>query len=302
MLTTLRRGQADATGNLVSELRYKPCPCRVLREGELRYSNGTTPTKYTYTGQYSNVGDFGLMYYNARWFDPVLGRMAQADAIVPNPADPQSWDRYAYANNNPVKYTDPSGHFVVEDDTCTQLSCAGDPAHETNRTRDNEPRLRVPLLNTGVTRAELLFSIGAPTLPPGYVGPLPDEIILRLIQLGASPDLIRSIQIRIALEGCAPNCTYAAMTWFNEIYFFDVTYYGQSAPSEYLVHELIHVRQFRQGGWRFAIEYQAERAQAWIMGWDIYEAIPSERAASRCQGFFSGNPLQRLDTPECDLR
>lgn len=37
--------------------------------GEARYSSGSLQTKYTYTGQYSNVADFGLMYYNARWYD-----------------------------------------------------------------------------------------------------------------------------------------------------------------------------------------------------------------------------------------
>ncbi len=48
------------------------------------------------------------MYYNARWYDPALGRFAQADTIVP--AGVQGYDRYAYVNNNPVRYTDPSGH------------------------------------------------------------------------------------------------------------------------------------------------------------------------------------------------
>jgi len=93
---------ANSNGALVSELRYKPW-------GETRYSNGTTPTKYTYTGQYSNVSDFGLYFYNARWYDPALGRFAQADSIVPGGV--QGWDRYAYTNNNPVRYTDPSGHM-----------------------------------------------------------------------------------------------------------------------------------------------------------------------------------------------
>ncbi|GAB4582093.1 MAG: hypothetical protein Fur0022_48460 [Anaerolineales bacterium] len=51
--------------------------------GEVRYQSGTLPTKYTYTGQYSHTADFGLMYYVARWYDPVLGRFAQADSIVP---------------------------------------------------------------------------------------------------------------------------------------------------------------------------------------------------------------------------
>ncbi len=49
----------------------------------MRYQSGTTATDYTYTGQYSNMDDFGLMFYNARWYDPILGRFVQADTIVP---------------------------------------------------------------------------------------------------------------------------------------------------------------------------------------------------------------------------
>jgi RHS repeat-associated protein len=95
----------DASGNLVSELKYKPW-------GETRSASGTTPTDYTFTGQYSNVSDFGLMFYNARWYDPGLGRFAQADSIVP--AGVQGYDRYAYVNNSPVNFTDPSGHKIDE--------------------------------------------------------------------------------------------------------------------------------------------------------------------------------------------
>jgi len=48
------------------------------------------------------------MFYQPRFYDPSLGRFAQADSIVP--AGVQGYDRYAYANNNPVRYNDPSGH------------------------------------------------------------------------------------------------------------------------------------------------------------------------------------------------
>ena len=78
--------------------------------GEVRYSSGSLQTKYTYTGQYSNVGDFGLMFYNARWYDPLLSRFTSADSIVPQPGNPQAWDRYSYVQNSPINYTDPSGH------------------------------------------------------------------------------------------------------------------------------------------------------------------------------------------------
>ncbi len=74
----------------------------------MRYSSGAEQTKYTYTGQYSYTSDFGLMFYNARWYDSSLGRFTQADSIIP--AGVQGHDRYAYVSNNPLKYTDPTGH------------------------------------------------------------------------------------------------------------------------------------------------------------------------------------------------
>jgi RHS repeat-associated protein len=60
---------------------------------------------------------FGLMFYNARWYDPALGRFAQADTIVP--AGVQGLDRYAYVGNSPINYNDPSGHCAANgDDWC----------------------------------------------------------------------------------------------------------------------------------------------------------------------------------------
>lgn len=58
----------------------------------------------------THTAAFGLMYYNARWYAPQLGRFVQADTLVPEPGSPLAWDRYAYVNDNPVKYSDPSGH------------------------------------------------------------------------------------------------------------------------------------------------------------------------------------------------
>ncbi len=72
-------------------------------------ATGSSVTSFGYTGQRSEAG-FGLIYLNARWYDPVQGRFTQPDSIVPNPANPMDWDRYAYVRNNPMNYTDPSGH------------------------------------------------------------------------------------------------------------------------------------------------------------------------------------------------
>jgi RHS repeat-associated protein len=110
----------NGVGTVVSEMRYREAsPQRSEGDkawGEVRYTSGTTPTKYTYTGQYTYTADFGLMYYNARWYDPALGRFAQADTIIPQATQGvQAWDRYAYANNNPVLYNDNTGHCILCD-------------------------------------------------------------------------------------------------------------------------------------------------------------------------------------------
>ncbi len=85
--------------------------CDPAAWGEVRYQSGTLPTDKTYTGQRSFTDDFGLMYYNARWYDAYLNHFTQPDSIIPPGL--QGLDRYAYANNNPVNYTDPSGHCSV---------------------------------------------------------------------------------------------------------------------------------------------------------------------------------------------
>ncbi len=94
---------ADANGNLVSVLRYYPY-------GQTRYTSGETPTTYRYTGQRSDESSTGLYFYGARYYDALIGRFISADTMVPEPGNPQSLNRYAYTYNNPLKYTDPTGH------------------------------------------------------------------------------------------------------------------------------------------------------------------------------------------------
>ena len=81
--------------------------------GQIRYQSGLMQTDRTYTGQRSYVSDFGLHFYQARWYDSSLGRFTSADIIVPPGV--QGLDRYAYVNNSPVKYTDTTGHFTDDE-------------------------------------------------------------------------------------------------------------------------------------------------------------------------------------------
>jgi RHS repeat-associated protein len=56
----------------------------------------------------------GLYNYGARLYDPFIGRFISPDTIVQAPYNPQSLNRYSYCLNNPLRYTDPSGHFWNE--------------------------------------------------------------------------------------------------------------------------------------------------------------------------------------------
>ncbi len=101
----------SATGTVLEQQRYLPF-------GGVRTDIQTPPyritsTDFTYTGQ-RNLPDTGLIDYNARFYSPTLGRFIQPDTVIPGAASPQSWNRYSYVTNNPVRFTDPTGHREVQ--------------------------------------------------------------------------------------------------------------------------------------------------------------------------------------------
>ncbi len=74
-----------------------------------KYGNDFATAWYYFTGKPVD-DETGLMYYGARYYNPKLGRFITPDTIIPNPARPQSLNRYSYCENNPVNFTDPTGH------------------------------------------------------------------------------------------------------------------------------------------------------------------------------------------------
>jgi RHS repeat-associated protein len=77
---------------------------RYLPFGDWRVEPAHELTDQAFTGQKHNM-DLGLYYYNARWYLPGLGRFASADTIVPDPSNPQQYNRYTYVLNNPMTHT-----------------------------------------------------------------------------------------------------------------------------------------------------------------------------------------------------
>ena len=66
------------------------------------------PNEPGYTGKFEEP-DLGIQNFGARWYDPRIGRFLSTDPVGFDPQNPQSFNRYAYANNNPYKYVDPDG-------------------------------------------------------------------------------------------------------------------------------------------------------------------------------------------------
>jgi RHS repeat-associated protein len=66
------------------------------------------PTDKLFTGQ--RLDATGLYYYNARYYDPTIGRFISADTFVQSLGNPQSFNQYSYCLNNSLKYIDPHRH------------------------------------------------------------------------------------------------------------------------------------------------------------------------------------------------
>ena len=92
----------DESGRLLWKETYRPY-------GE-RLRNGASPdaNRLWFTGKPQDP-DTGLSYLGARYYSPQLGRFMGIDPKAVDPGDPHSFNRYAYANNNPYKFVDPDG-------------------------------------------------------------------------------------------------------------------------------------------------------------------------------------------------
>jgi RHS repeat-associated protein len=95
----------DRLGNVVKHYEYTAFGKERFKDNTLAFS-----VSHRYTGQIFDDAT-GLYYYNARYYDPELGRFVQADSTIPSARDPQAFNRYSYVVNNPLKYVDPSGNL-----------------------------------------------------------------------------------------------------------------------------------------------------------------------------------------------
>ena len=75
--------------------------------GKIR--SGGIGVERSFTGQQKDFGT-GLIYFNARYYDPDLGTFISPDTVVPDPTNLFAYNRYMYVAGNPLRLTDSSGH------------------------------------------------------------------------------------------------------------------------------------------------------------------------------------------------
>lgn len=92
----------NASGQVIWRESYRPYGERLTNDANDSANN------VWFTSRRQDA-ETGLVYMGARYYEPVVGRFMGVDPKLPDEANPHSFNRYAYANNNPLKYTDPDG-------------------------------------------------------------------------------------------------------------------------------------------------------------------------------------------------
>ena len=100
---------ASSSGTVIERMAFDAWGRRLQPAGRVDTSLNPANGNRGYTG-HEHLDELGLVHMNGRVFDPVLARFLSPDSIVEEPDLLQSHNRYSYVLNNPLRYTDPSGH------------------------------------------------------------------------------------------------------------------------------------------------------------------------------------------------
>lgn len=102
--TVVEKRLFDAWGNIVK-----------VQDAAGNILEGLTVLDRGYTG-HEHLQSIGIINMNGRLYDPKLHRFLQPDNYVQDPSNTQSFNRYAYCWNNPLKYADYNGEWFGLDD------------------------------------------------------------------------------------------------------------------------------------------------------------------------------------------
>ncbi|UOG36276.1 hypothetical protein MAL01_19415 (plasmid) [Leptospira noguchii] len=95
----------DDEGNTLSLMQYLPYGETFVQRGDLNFSPKFNSQELD--------RESGFYFFNARYYDPGIGRFTSADTIIDGEFDTQGWNRFSYVKGNPIGAKDPTGHLAA---------------------------------------------------------------------------------------------------------------------------------------------------------------------------------------------
>lgn len=123
---------------------------------------------------------------------PYINRFLQPDSIIPGAANPQSWNRFSYVTNNPLRYTDPTGHKRVDDEFGGGNSaCPLQKGNCVTKTTISVRKIKNNPRNNDV--------VGVPVPQPPGSSPVPTQTETKIINKTTTTIIMNPVEDRIVL-------------------------------------------------------------------------------------------------------
>jgi len=160
--------ETDAQGNITATFDYTPYEVQAL---------GAPPNGLGYTG-HVNDPDTGLVYMQARYYDPLTGRFLSVDPVTSTAGNTFNFNRYGYANNNPVINMDPDGRETGQAYAAIYRMDGGVPQHYISPNDKVGPAIEaafsiLPVIGDGVNIANAIENPSALNISAAAVGVIP---------------------------------------------------------------------------------------------------------------------------------
>jgi RHS repeat-associated protein len=141
------------TGSTISEYSFDAWGRRRDKD-DWSYTLTSEPALFADRGftAHEFLADFNLYNMNGRLYDPVVGRFLSPDPFISDPSFSQSYNRYSYALNNPLKFTDPTGEKLKwpKFEWFNAIPVIGQFDYLMQFINDNTTKTRQKMVNAGV--------------------------------------------------------------------------------------------------------------------------------------------------------
>ncbi len=151
---------------------------------------------------HEHLDGIGLIHMNGRVYDPVVGRFVSPDPWIQDPENSQSFNRYSYVWNNPLRYTDPTGE-ITEDQCgrCTIINF-GDGSGAQNMNTAMVDSMNA----TPVDPANSNVDVGMDAADTVSAAPLADTAFEEVVYVNASQDVaVQQTQQAADIQETAQN-------------------------------------------------------------------------------------------------